>query len=101
MCEPCRVSRTEEERVAFVWRWRLTIACGLVVIFSAFTIAGIASGDWIVTAVVGVFLIGALARVWLMLASRQPVSYLGAVVIMFNGPRDFITSSGRDLPPHP
>ena len=76
------------------WRVRFGIAVGLVVLFCAFIALAVAHSDWVAAAIFFPFTGIAVARVWLMTASLQPVSYLGTVVILLNGPRRFITDSG-------
>jgi hypothetical protein len=76
------------------WRLRLGIAIGLIVVFVALIVLALAQGNWIVAGVFVPFAALAIARVWLMLASRQPVTYLSAVVILLTGPREFIAKSG-------
>jgi hypothetical protein len=83
-----------DRRQQAAWRARLGIAIGLIVVFVALTVLGLARADWIFAGILVPFAAIAVARVWLMFASRQPVSYLSAVVILLTGPREFIAKSG-------
>ena len=83
------------------WRLRLGIAVAVTAIFVALTVLGLADADWVVAAVLGAMTLLAVARIWLMVASRQPVSWVGTAVILITGPRHFIAESGmrgRDKP---
>ena len=88
------VDQSEERRQQAAWRVRVSIAIGLAAVFVALTVLGLARADWIFAGILAPFAAIATARVWLMFASRQPVSYLSAVVILLTGPREFIANSG-------
>lgn len=79
---------------AAAWRLRLGIAVAVTAIFVSFTLIGLADAIWPVAAVLGAMTLFAVARIWLMVASHQPVSWTGTAVILISGPRHFIAESG-------
>jgi hypothetical protein len=83
-----------QHRAEVAWRVRFGIAVGLAVMFAGMVLLGLARTDWVFAGILAPFLCIAIARLWLMAASRQPISFLGTVVILLNGPRRFIAESG-------
>ncbi len=76
------------------WRVRIVIAAAVTAIFVSFTAMGLADANWVVAGVLGAMSLFAVARMCLMVASRQPVSWVGTAVILISGPRRFIAESG-------